>query len=317
MLLAICLAVQPAWARRMGGGKSFGSKPSYSQPSTPPPAQARTQTPPPPPPGTQAGATAQPGQTAPKPSPQAAAPGAAANPGSRGFMGGLGGMLGGLAIGGLLGSLFFGGSHGAAAGQGGWGGPGLLDMILIAGGLYLLYRFIRKRRLAAETGASERSSFMDAGGLGGTSSGVATPTPMQPSAPPPPPTTDAAGLDGFDEVEFLSGSKALYVRLQAAWDKRDLEDIARFAAPAVLAEITAQAESDPGPSTTEILLLEARILEANRKDGEEVVSVLFDAMLREDSAERHSDQVREVWHFARKPGSPPSPWLLEGIQQLA
>ncbi|MCK7503809.1 MAG: hypothetical protein MZV70_06640 [Desulfobacterales bacterium] len=56
-------------------------------------------------------------------------------------MGRWGGMLGGMLMGGLIGSLLFGGGHA-------WGGPGLIDIALIGGGLFLLFRFLRSRREA-------------------------------------------------------------------------------------------------------------------------------------------------------------------------
>ena len=82
-------AVQDAEAKRLGGGKSFGSRPGYSQPyqrSTPPSAASPA-----------AGA--------------ATSRAAAQNATQRQALsnrGGLMGMLGGLALGGLLGALFFG-----------------------------------------------------------------------------------------------------------------------------------------------------------------------------------------------------------------
>ncbi len=71
----------------------------------------------------------QPGQTAP------ATPTAAPRP--------FGGMLGGLLMGGLIGSLLFGGMHS-------WGGPGLLDILIIGGLLFFLFRFLKARRMATQ-----------------------------------------------------------------------------------------------------------------------------------------------------------------------
>lgn len=60
-------------------------------------------------------------------------------------------MAGGIA-GGMLGSMLFSSFAGAGGGMGngvGGGGIGLFEMILLAGGGYLLYRYIKKRRSAA------------------------------------------------------------------------------------------------------------------------------------------------------------------------
>lgn len=68
-------------------------------------------------------------------------------------------MAGGLA-GGMLGSMLFSSFAGAGGGMGGGaggGGIGLFEIILLAGGGYLLFRFIKKKRAESEssTGAGE------------------------------------------------------------------------------------------------------------------------------------------------------------------
>lgn len=122
---------------------------------------------------------------------------------------------------------------------------------------------------------------------------------------------------GLDEVEFLAGAKALYVRLQASWDRRDLEDIRGFTSPEVFAEISRQAKEDPTPGKTDILMVEARVVEAGTQGTQTVISVLYDVLLREDQTDSRSTQVREVWHIRRDESAPNSEWTLEGIQQLA
>lgn len=81
-------------------------------------------------------------------------------------------------------------------------------------------------------------------------------------------------------------------------------------------EIARQATLDPAPGRTEILMLEARVLEARSEGTETVISVLLDAMLREDGPNATAEQVREVWHIRRDESASPSQWMLEGIQQL-
>jgi hypothetical protein len=58
-------------------------------------------------------------------------------------------MAGGLA-GGMLGSMLFSSFAGAGGGVGGGmsggGGIGMLEIILLAGGGYLIYRYIKKKR---------------------------------------------------------------------------------------------------------------------------------------------------------------------------
>jgi len=106
---------------RAGGGRSMGSgSRSYSRSATP---------------------SYQPSQSLPQVAP---APGAFQQPAGGGFMRSMaGGMMGG-----MLGSMLFGGSAGAGMGGGvGDGGDfGMFEIILLAGGGYLLYRYLQKKR---------------------------------------------------------------------------------------------------------------------------------------------------------------------------
>jgi predicted lipid-binding transport protein (Tim44 family) len=276
-----------AEAGRMGGGRSFGSRPSYQRSYDRPAAPQRD--------------AAQPGQVQPQ-------RGAGQRPG--GLFGGMGGMLGGLVMGSLIGSLLFGGMRGV-------GGPGLLDLLIIGGALFLLFRFLKARREAAESAGPMR--FQGAGvdpyygggddagasGWGDPASGF---DPARQDAQPVPP--------GFDVNEFLSGAKAAYNRLQDSWNRRDLDDIRHFTSPEVWEEIRRQAQEDPTPGQTEILLVKAQVLEVKTVGDETLASVYFDVLMRESPDEERPKQVREVWHFSRKESEAKSFWTLEGIQQL-
>ncbi|MFZ2950287.1 MAG: hypothetical protein WA003_12450 [Desulfuromonadaceae bacterium] len=106
---------------RVGGSRSMGSRGSrsYSRPAS---------------------TSSQPSQSIPQ---AASAPGAFQQPAGGGFMRGMaGGMMGG-----MLGSMLFSGSAGAGgAGSGTGGGIGMFEIILLAGGGYLLYRYMKKKR---------------------------------------------------------------------------------------------------------------------------------------------------------------------------
>ncbi len=280
------LSADFAEARRLGGGRSFGSRKSFNKPAQNPSPSRDSKT-------TQQSGT---GQTRPS---------------------GLGGMFGGLLMGSMLGGLLFGG---------GLGGGNIIDLLLIGGGLFLLLRMLRSRRQAVGaaggygTGSGASPSrdirgaapgFPERGGNHAAGGWSETGTP--PPAPQGPHEGSAVPAD-FDEVEFLTGAKAAYNRLQESWDKRDLDDINAFVLPEVYQEIADQAAQDPSPGRTEILMLDARLLEVKELDGETVATVLYDAMLREDAENGVPEQVREVWHFIRT--SSAEQWKLAGIQQL-
>lgn len=272
-------------AKRFGGGRSFGGSKSFSKSYSKPTSPQR-----------QSGAGQQ----------------AAARPGSR--FGGMGGLFGGLLAGTLLGSLFFG--HPFAGG-------GMMDILLIGGLIFLLMKFFKGRRPATQaagrtggmgyggagpdvqSGPSQRSAGA-AAGWGGLSS--------QGSSAAQGPSIDVPA--GFDEKEFLEGAKTLFTRMQTSWDARDIDDISQFATEAVVAEVRAQAQADPGPSRTEVLMVDARLLEAKVEGPATLATVFFDAFLREDDASGGSGQVREVWHFRKDDAVSGGMWLLDGIQQL-
>ena len=121
MFMSITVLELSAQARA-GGGRSFGSRGSrsYSRPVTPAPLQGQSRQ-----------------QYAPTPGPIQQQTGG----------GVMRGMAGGL-MGGMLGSMLFNGTAGAGSStaDGTGSGIGLLEIILLAGGVYLLFRYIRKRR---------------------------------------------------------------------------------------------------------------------------------------------------------------------------
>ncbi|ROQ90914.1 Tim44 domain-containing protein [Desulfosoma caldarium] len=270
-------------AARFGGGKSFGSRPSYQRSA---PAPSKTYSFPRSAPGQMSGG---------------AMPRSPLSSPTRSW----GGMLGGLLLGGLVGSLLFGGAHA-------WGGPSLLDLLVIGGGLFLLFRFLKARRLAT----SSASGFNTAGSgpwaessqgfdrAGSFRTGVETASGAAHTSVP----------EDFDAHDFLEKAKALYVQLQEAWDRRDLKAIQPFVSPEVFEEIQRQAQEDPQPSRTYLLWIQPELLEVRDMDGDRVASVLFDVMMRETDQEM-AKQVRELWHFRRQGASPS--WIVEGLQQVA
>lgn len=299
LMLSVTLlmtGLQEAHAKRMGGGKSFGSSPSYSAPyqrsTSPSPMSQPTRS------ASQQQAATQ-NQTARQ---------------SWANRGGLMGMLGGLALGGLLGSLFFGGA---------FENLNLMDMLVFAGIAYLLFRLFaskaRQNQPAANT-AYGRSSYDP----NETSYGQA-PTP---GANPAGFNTDvmfgknaqASGAPAaqvpahFDQAAFLAGAESAYRYLQASWDKADLASIRGLTTDKVFAEIQDQLKASGGQNKTDVLKVSPELLEVRETGNELHAVVLFDCILREDDG--NTEQVREVWHFIKPASSQQTKWLLDGIQQL-
>lgn len=315
-LVVVAGGMQDAEARRLGGGKSFGSKPAYNSP------YKRSVSPT--------------GQTASQRAAQAQNTQRKAELAGRG---GLMGMLGGLALGGLLGALFFGGA---------FENLNFLDIAVFGLIAFLLYRLFAARARPAmarsgQTGGPDTS--VGGAGFGGSVGRDADPgeevrqswgldteemrrkfspggqgTDLLPVAAPDA-EPDAEFVEDFDEQAFLQGAQRAYRMLQEAWDRGDLELIRALCADTVFNEIQSQLGERQGDNRTDVLTLNAELLEVRRVGQYMAAAVLFDAYLREadgpSSAVDRGQQVREVWHFTRPVDADGPTWLLDGIQQLA
>ncbi|QXP88023.1 Tim44 domain-containing protein [Methylococcus capsulatus] len=282
-----------AFAKRLGGGSSFGSRPSYSEPyrrSTDGNTFSQTQRP-----------AYQPSQPA-----TAASQRNQAAREAYARRGGLMGMLGGLALGGLLGAMLFGGAFEHL---------NVLDLLLFAGIGFFLYRLLAARGSQPQpaAGAGYYPHSENPGGANPVSGRPAFDTDLlsrrggaQPAQSQP---------ADFDATGFLNGAKAAYRQLQAAWDERDLGTLRALTTDKVFAELQDQLRASAERHSTELLRVDAEILEVRDRGDEREVAVLFDVTLREAPAEEAA-VVHEVWHFVRSRSSRQPTWFLDGIQQV-
>jgi len=119
---------------------------------------------------------------------------------------------------------------------------------------------------------------------------------------------------GFDADAFAREAKLNFIRLQAAFDARNLDDIRAFTAPEIFAEISMQlAERGDVKQTTDVMTLNAEVLEAIDEGNRHIVSVRFTGLVRED-ADAAPVALDEVWHLS-KPVSGQGGWVIAGIQQ--
>jgi predicted lipid-binding transport protein (Tim44 family) len=120
---------------------------------------------------------------------------------------------------------------------------------------------------------------------------------------------------GFDASAFIDGAKIAYKTLQQAWDERDLAEIRSLTTDKVFVEIQEQLHASAEDNKTDILKLDAELLEVREIGSDIEAVVLFDAILRE-AQDTQAGQVREVWHFTKPNHNRQTKWLLDGIQQL-
>lgn len=307
-LFSTVLIAPEADAKRLGGGRSVGKQSDLmKRDAARPPAQ----------------------QAAPA---SGAAAGGAAAAGGRSWMGPLAGIAAGLGLAALASYLGFGEELAT-----------FMLMALLAVAVLVAVRMFMARRNAAAGG--NRPAFAGAGAgqvfrqggangaarsgmpwsapggsaAGGTSVGAGSRAPggsavpgvvmLQPAVNPDIPT-------GFDTERFLHNAKVYFVRLQAASDRKQLDDLREFTSPEMFAELKMEImQRGDAEQTTDVVQLDARLLGVEVEGGLELASVRFDGLVRE-TTDGAPESLQEVWNFTR-PADHSAGWVLGGIQQVA
>lgn len=119
----------------------------------------------------------------------------------------------------------------------------------------------------------------------------------------------------FDVETFLRQAKSQYVRLQAAHDSANLEQLRDFTSPILFEQIRQDIESRrAGHSKTDIIALKAELLGINSDPTDHLACVRFQGFLREQTV-LVGEPFDEVWNLT-KPLDGTTGWLLAGVQQL-
>lgn len=306
--------------RGMSGGGSFGSRGSRTltpvRPYTPPSATPVRPTPP----------LSQPTRPT-TPPPAMATPQPAPSGGFWRSFGG--GLLGGLA-GGMLARWLFGGSSTALADtkSGGYAGPGLLDLILLAGIGLLIYYFVKRRR---EEAALAQGAYQSS-----TAAGVLQP----PYYEQPPPVSEAERdlemglthiqqLDPFFTVDrFKDQVMDHFFKIQGAWMDRDMSSVRHLLTEEMyhlLQEDANKMRADGQINRLENMAVrEVNLTEAWQEAGQDFITVRIYATLLDYTVDERTGEVvsgsrtepvkfEEYWTFTRPVGN--HPWVLTAINQ--
>jgi predicted lipid-binding transport protein (Tim44 family) len=183
-------------------------------------------------------------------------------------------------------------------------GEGMANMLMIL--LLVMAAVFVFRRLFGKS-QSPRPAYAGAGD--------AAPARFEPLAPASGGAINAALAvpAGFDAEGFLRQAKLNFIRLQAANDAGNLDDLKQFTAPEVFAEIQMQYdERGHAKQETDVQRLDAELLELVSEAGQYVASVRFAGQIREDGA---THPFAEIWHLT-KPVAGSGGWLVAGIQQI-
>lgn len=220
-----------------------------------------------------------------------------------------GGALAGLAAGGLLAALFMGGA---------FEGINMMDiimLILIAGVILFIIRLMRRPR-TEESAQSLQYSGINTNAQGG----AATPpfgNTAQPSSVEPGDSYRSNIPPDFKIEPFLRNAKMSFIRLQAANDVGDVNDIREYTTPEMFAEISMQIqERGDVQQKSEVMFLDANLLDVETNEDSAIASVRFTGQMRE-LPDGEPEAFDEVWHVEKDLKDRNSVWLLAGIQQVS
>lgn len=274
LALGLGFHTSDAEAKRIGGGSSFGMSRNTA------PMQRQYSAPP-------QQANPAPAQAAPTPAPQPQPSGA------RRWLGPLAGLAAGIGLAALL--SHFGLGEGAAT---------LLMIVALAFLAMFVLRLLFGRR--------EPQRPVYAGDIGGQN-----PTQfqsLQPGASGATVETPAVPAD-FDVAGFLRQAKLNFTRLQAANDAGNMDDIKAFTSPEVFAEVEMQyQERGRTKQQTDVVQLDAELVEVVSEEKRHVASVRFHGLIREEP-NAPAEPFDEVWHLI-KPIDGSEGWRVAGIQQI-
>jgi predicted lipid-binding transport protein (Tim44 family) len=298
VIAAVTLLTDDADARRLGGGRTLGTQ---RQSIAPPSSSAVSP-----------GAAANPVMPAnPSVAPRAntaVPPAAAAAPARSGmsrWLGPIAGIAAGLGIAALL--SHFGLGEGFAS---------MLMIALLVIGVVLVVRFIFMRR------SSNTMQYAGNAARGPLAAGPVVTEPMtrrderiEPvfGGGSTAPANTATTPPGFDKEAFLRQARVQFNALQSAWDAGDLRTLRDVSTPEMFAEIQRDLTSRGTHQPTEVVRLDADVLDVATEGNQYWVSVRFNGVVREDGADTPKP-FDETWNLV-KPVDGSSGWLLAGIQQ--
>jgi len=298
-----------AEAKRFGGGGFSGMQrnmPAKTAPNAPPPKPATP---------------AQSQQAAPGNAAAGAAPAAATA--GRSWMGPIAGLAAGLGIAALMSHLGLGEAFG-----------NFLMLALLAVAAIFLVRFVMRRmnggtpaRSPALAGAgapavspwqapanSERRGIEMPAAVAPAPADDQPATADMPAAESAPAVTPAFVPASFDSEGFSRIAKMIFIRMQAANDSADLDDLRRFTTPEMFASARLDIqERGPSEQKTDVVHVDAEVLDVANEDQRQIVSVRFHGQLVEEPGAAPVD-FNEVWHLV-KPLDDSRSWAIAGIEQ--
>jgi predicted lipid-binding transport protein (Tim44 family) len=119
----------------------------------------------------------------------------------------------------------------------------------------------------------------------------------------------------FDAEGFAKEAKRQYIQIQRSYDNADRAALSSVMTSEMNAEIGRELDQRGAHHPTEIVTLDADVLDVTTEGDKYWASVRFTGLLREDG-EPLAKSVDEIWNLT-KPVNGSSGWLLAGISQQA
>jgi predicted lipid-binding transport protein (Tim44 family) len=284
-------------AKRLGSGRANGMQRQMpaKQPNASPDASPNQ--------------AARPGQQANAAPAQAAAP--AAQAGKRSWMGPIAGIAAGLGIAALM-------SHfgmGEALGN-------FITMALVALVAFMVIGWLIRRFKGAASASGPQ--LAGAGAPYSPQAANATAAPMLREAMAPASAAVASGAApvasempaGFDAVGFTRIAKMIFIRMQAANDAANIEDLRKFTTPELFASLRLDLqERGQAANQTDVMQLDAELVDTAKEGTQWVASVRFHGLIREE-VNAGAEPFNELWHLVR-PVDESQDWAIAGITPLA
>jgi predicted lipid-binding transport protein (Tim44 family) len=199
----------------------------------------------------------------------------------------------------------------------------LLAMVAFVGIRWLMRRFAGNGASGTRLATAGAGGFATGSGSSGLpvqrtawSPGASTAAPqLAPQSATPALAASQPTLPAdFDAAAFQRIAKMIFIRLQAANDKSDLNDLRAFTTPELFASLRLDLqERGNSAQQTDVVSLDAELVDFAQENDRQIVSVRFHGLLREEAASGAAP-FDEVWHLVRPLDGGGSAWAIAGIQ---
>jgi predicted lipid-binding transport protein (Tim44 family) len=116
----------------------------------------------------------------------------------------------------------------------------------------------------------------------------------------------------MDRGEFERLAKMVFIRMQAANDAGNVDDLRKFTTPELFASLRLDLQERGNlKQQTDVVQIDAQVVDVAQENGQDIVSVRFHGLVRE-AADAGAEPFNELWHLVR-PATGQGDWAIAGI----